>query len=210
MERICLNQKVNFMQCKYHPAKTAEVFCASCNAPLCKDCAEQSQSGEYLCFQCAMVYSVSQVGTSIKDRREKSVEKEAKKKKKWGPFSYFVIVSSVLLLVMWGVIIFGGQPAPDKTTGIAKKGRVLLFLVDGALKRYAHYEGNKYPEKLSNLVPKYLSLRENELSNLNELSYQRDAKRGYRLSMANPKAGEMNVTLTPKGVEYTAPSQGGA
>jgi hypothetical protein len=198
------------MQCKYHPAKAAEVFCASCNAPLCKDCAEKTPSGEYLCFQCAMVHSVSQVGTSIKDRREKSAEKGVKKKKKWGPFNYFVVVSCVLILVMWGVIIFGGQPAPAKSAGVPKKGRVLLFLVDGALKRYAHYEGNKYPEQLSDLVPKYLALKKEEISNLNELSYQRNVKAGYRLSIARPKAGEMNVTLTPKGVEYTTPSGEGA
>ncbi|GAF69977.1 unnamed protein product, partial [marine sediment metagenome] len=147
--------------------------------------------------------------TSIVDKRGKLTEKKAKKKK-GGPFQYFVIISSVLILVMWGVIIFGGQPAPKGTADFAKKGRVLLFMVDGAIKRYAHYEGDKYPEKLSNLVPKYLSLRKDELFHLEKLSYQKDPKTGYRLSVANPKAGEMNVILSPKGIEYTRPSSGGA
>ena len=198
------------MQCKYHPKRQAEFFCASCNAPLCKECAEVSKSGEYYCFQCAMLHSVSEVGTTMINKRDEITEKKAVKKKKWGPFQYFVIISSVLILVMWGVIIFGGQPAPKGTADFAKKGRVLLFMVDGAIKRYAHYEGNKYPEKLVNLVPKYLSFSKDQLIYLDKLSYQRDQRIGYRLSIANPKAGEMNVILTPKGIEYTQPSSDGA
>jgi hypothetical protein len=198
------------MKCKYHPKRQAEFFCASCNAPLCRECAEESKSGEYFCFQCAMLHSVSEVGTSIIDKRDEITEKKTVRKKQWGPFQYFVIISSVLILVMWGVIIFGGQPAPPQKIDFAKKGRVLLFMVDGAIKRYAHYEGSKYPEKLSNLVPKYLSLGKDQLFYLKKLSYKKDPVIGYRLSIANPKAGEMNVILTPKGIEYTQPSSGGA
>lgn len=196
------------MQCKYHPDRVAEVFCASCNAPLCKECAEQGKHGEYYCFECAMLHSISEVGTSIKDRRERGEQKREKEKKKWGPFHYFVVISSVLILVMWGVIIFGGQPAPKRTTNFAKKDRVLLFMVDGAIKRYAHYEGNRYPAHLSDLVPKYL--QKEEFMHLKRLSYETNVKIGYRLFLANPKPGEMNLILSPKGVEYTTPSREGA
>ncbi len=197
------------MQCKYHPDRVAEVFCTSCNGPLCKECAEEAEPGQYYCFECAMLHSVSEVGTSMREKREKGEEK--KEKKKWGPFRYFVIVCSVLILVMWGIIIFGGQKAPPRTVDFAKKGRVLLFMVDGAIKRYAHYEGNRYPQKLSNLVPKYLTLRKEELFHLDKLSYQTDPKAGYRLSLAKAKPGEMKVILTPGGIEYTQPpSSGGA
>jgi hypothetical protein len=195
------------MQCKYHPDKPAEIFCASCNAPLCKECAEEAKPGQYYCFECAMLHSVSEVGTSMREKREKGEEK--KEKKKWGPFHYFVIVCSVLILVMWGIIIFGGQKAPPRMVDFAKKGRVLLFMVDGALKRYAHYEGNRYPERLSKLVPKYLSLRKEELFNLDRLSYQRDPKGGYSLSLAKTKPGEMNVILSAKGIEYSRPPSSG-
>ena len=197
------------MQCKYHPERPAELFCTSCHAPLCKECAEETSSGEHYCFQCAMLHSVSEVGTTIKDKREKSAKK-GEKKKKWGPFHYFVIVSSVLILVMWGVIIFGGQPAPTRSVDFAKKGRVLLFMVDGAIKRYAHYEGNTYPDNLASLVPKYLTLRKEELVHLRKLSYKRDPRIGYQLSFANPTSGQMNVILSPKGIEYTSPSTEGA
>ena len=157
-----------------------------------------------------MLHSVSEVGTSIKDRRERGAEKKGKERKKWGPFHYFVIISSVLILVMWGVIIFGGQPAPPRAADMAGKGRVLLFMVDGAIKRYAHYEGGLYPPQLTDLVPKYLSLKQEEFVYLTQLTYTRDPEIGYRLSLAKPKAGEMRVILSPKGVEYTAPSRGGA
>ena len=197
------------MQCKYHPERKAEFFCASCNAPLCKECAEEVKPGNYLCFQCAMIQSVSEVGTSIKEKRE---QEEKKKRKKWGPFRYFVIVSSVLILVMWGYIIFGGQelPATIATVDYGKQGRVLLFMVDGAIKRYAHYEKDKYPESLTDLIPKYLSLEGEQILHLKQLLYQLDPNTGYRLSLASPQPGEMNVVLTSKGIEYTAPSEEGA
>jgi len=200
------------MQCKYHRDRLAEFFCASCNAPLCKECADEAKPGEYYCFQCAMIRSVSAVGTSIQEKREKEKDKRLKKKKKWGPFHYFVVVSSILILVMWGVIIFGSpkKPARTVTADFTKKGRVLLFMVDGAIKRYAHYEGNKYPEHLTDLIPKYLPLRESEVFHLKKLSYHRDSKIGYRLSLANPAPGEMNVILSPKGVEYSPPWEKGA
>ena len=193
------------MQCKYHPERSAKHFCDSCKAPLCEECAEEIKPGNFLCFQCAMIQSVSEVGTSIKEKRE---QEEKKKKKRWGPFHYFVIVSSVLILVMWGYIIFGGQELPSSiaTVDYGKQGRVLLFMIDGALKRYAHYEGDRYPEKLTDLVPKYVSLRGGQIVHLQQLAYERDSDAGYRLSLAKPEPGEMNVILTPKGIEYTAPS----
>ena len=116
------------MKCKHHPNRDAEQFCNSCGIPLCGDCAEESKPGEYYCFQCAMLHSVSEVGTTISDKRQESIKKklEKKKKKEWGPFHYFVIVSSVLIVVMWGVILFGGKKGPGQRLDFEKQERVFL------------------------------------------------------------------------------------
>lgn len=198
------------MQCKHHPNRRADHFCASCGTNICQECAEEVKPGEYYCFQCAMLFSVSEVGTSIKDKRERAVEKKIKKKEKWGPFQYFVTLCCVLIVVMWGVILFGSQKAPARTGDFAKNERVLLFMVDGAIKNYAHYEGNKYPDQLFDLVPKYLSLGEDQLHHLQILSYQKDPKVGYSLSLADPEPGEMKITISPKGIQYELPSSEGA
>jgi hypothetical protein len=198
------------MQCKYHTDRPAEFFCRTCRAPLCEECAEQVQPGVYTCFQCGMLQSVSDVQSSLADKRRKQADKKDKQRKQWGPFHYFVVVSSVLILVMWGVIIFGGQPAPERTAGFAKNERVLLFMVNGALKRYAHYSSNKYPEDLTELAPKYLSLAESDLSHLEKLSYQLDPEAGYRLSLANPRKDSLAVVLTAKGIVSIPSSGGGA
>ncbi len=192
------------MQCKFHPGKKAELFCKSCSAPLCRECAEEIRPGEFCCFQCAMLQSVSQVGSTLAEKKGKA----RKARKRWGPFQYFVLVSSMLIAVMWGVILFGGQPAPASRVDLAKKGRVLLFLVDGAIKRYAHYEGKKYPETLRDLVPKYLGFKGPELAYLDLLKYVRDPIKGYRLSLKHPKKNEMRLVLTAKGIEYSAPALG--
>ncbi|MGE5839769.1 MAG: B-box zinc finger protein [Deltaproteobacteria bacterium] len=198
------------MQCKNHPDRRAEQFCSSCQIPLCADCAEETKPGEYYCFKCAMLVSVSAVGTTIKGKREKHAEQKAREKKKRTPFHYFVMVSSVMILVMWGVILFGGQEAPAGTADLGSQPRVLLFMVDGALKRFAHYEGNQYPGQLTELIPRYLSLRKEEIPLLDMVSYARDPSLGYRLSLAKPKPGEMNIIISPKGVRYETLPGGGS
>jgi len=191
------------MQCKTHPNRRAEHFCAGCGIPLCSDCSEEVTPGQFYCFQCAMLTSVSAVGTTIKDKRVKAADKKEKEegKKKWTPFRYFVVVAAVFILVMWGVILFGGQQAPAGTADFANQPRVLLFMVDSSIKRYAHYEGNQYPAKLSDLIPKYLRLEEKDLPQLQNLSYERDQALGYRLSFAKPKPGE-KIVITAKGIKY--------
>ena len=197
------------MQCKNHSDRPAVHSCSSCNAPLCDACVEETRPGEYFCFQCAMLQSVSQMGSSLAHKKDKASGDKGKGKK-WGPFRYFMTVSSVLIAVMWVVIIFGGEPPPQRTGDFAKKGRVFLFMVDGALKRYAHYEDKRYPEQLVDLVPKYLALKDSEVIYLKRLSYEKGAKTGYRLSLANPGEGEMNPVLSPRGIEYRPSPSGGA
>jgi hypothetical protein len=157
-----------------------------------------------------MLVSVSAVETSIKGKREKIAEHKAKEKKKKTPFHYFVMVSSVMILVMWGVILFGGQKAPAGAADLGNQPRVLLFMVDGALKRFAHYEGKQYPSQLADLVPKYLPLRKEEIPLLDKVSYTRDPSLGYRLSLAKPKPGDMNIIISPKGVRYETLPGGGS
>ena len=190
------------MQCKHHPDRQAEQFCNNCGIPLCSDCAEEAGHGEYYCFQCAMFQTVSGVSTSLKDKRQKAVEKKLGKKKEWGPFHYFVIVSSVLILVMWSVILLGGPKAPAKAGSIVKNERVFLFLVNSAIRRYAHYEGNKYPEYLTDLVPKYLQISDKNLFYLEKLSYETDTAIGYSLSLVNPKQGKVKIIISPDKIEY--------
>jgi hypothetical protein len=197
------------MRCKNHPDREAERFCAGCGIPLCSECAEETKPGQFYCFQCAMLSSISAVGTSMKDKKERLADRKDKEKKKWTPFRYFVLISSVMILVMWGVIIFGGQKAPAGAADLAGQPRILLFMVDGALKRYAHYQDNKYPANLVDLCPKYLSLGKEELPLLDRLVYVIDPSLGYRLSLANPKPGEMNLIISPKGIKYETSATGG-
>jgi hypothetical protein len=199
------------MYCKHHPDRLAEHFCAGCGISLCADCAEETKPGEFYCFQCAMLVSVGAAGTSVRGKKERLAEKQEKDKgrKKWTPFRYFVVISSVMILVMWGVILFGGQKAPAGAADLAGQPRILLFMVDGAIKRYAHYEGGRYPVGLEELLPKYLSMRKDEVPLLDTLSYARDFQLGYRLSLAQPKPGEMNLIISPKGIQYETPVRGG-
>jgi hypothetical protein len=116
----------------------------------------------------------------------------------------------VVIVAMWAGILFGGQPPPTRTADFAKKPEFLLFMVDVAIKRYAHYGGNRYPERLSDLVPKYVPLGKDELFHLDKLSYRRDSEAGYYLLLGDAKAGEMSIILSPQGIAYDSPANGGS
>jgi hypothetical protein len=189
------------MQCKTHPNRGAEHFCAGCGIPLCNDCSEEVKPGQFYCFQCAMRTSVSAVGTSIQDKRVKAAEKKEEGKKKWAPFHYFVVVAGVLILVMWGVILFGGQQVPGGSADYEGQPRLMLFMVDSAIKRYAHYQANQYPANLTDLIPTYLRVSDKDLPHLKGLVYERNPALGYRLSFAKPRPGE-NIVITAKGIKY--------
>ena len=83
-------------------------------------------------------------------------------------------------------------------------------MVDSAIKRYAHYEGNMYPDKLMDLIPKYLSIGDKQATQLIGLYYERDPEVGYRLTLANPIPGEMRIIITPSGIQYQLPPGEGA
>lgn len=190
------------MKCNNHPNREAVHLCASCGIPLCDDCVEEPIPGRFFCFQCAMVQAVSGAGTTLRGKREKATEKKLEEKKAWGPFHYFVTVSIVLMAVMWGVILFGGQKAPGNKIDLAQNPRIFLFMVNSSIKRYAHFEGNKYPETIMDMIPKYLKLSDENLKNLNILSYKKDPDQGYILSYANKMPGEIDIIITPKSIKY--------
>jgi len=156
-----------------------------------------------------MLQSVSEVGTSLKDKREKSAEKKEKEKKKWGPFHYFLVVSGVLIVSMWGFILFGGPEVPTGRVDFKNQPRILMFMVDGAIKRFADDEGQKYPEKLTDLIPKYLNMTKVDLAHLKTLLYVRNKEAGYRLSLKTTKPGQMNIIITQQGIQYEPSSREG-
>jgi hypothetical protein len=69
---------------------------------------------------------------------------DQKRGNNWGLFHLFVLICAALIIALWGVIIRGGEPPPPKTAYVVERPVVLLFLVDTAVKRYAHYESGRY------------------------------------------------------------------
>lgn len=190
------------MKCKNHPEREASQFCSSCNIPICDNCAEEVNPEEFFCFNCAMLQAVSTVGTSIADKKDKGDGKSVKAKKQWGPFHYFVIASCVVISVMWTIILFGGEETPGKKIDYANQERVFLFMIDSSIKRYHNYEGNNYPERLIELIPKYLRMADEDIQYLDMLAYRIDAGGGYNLTLANPKPGSLSIILSSQGIKY--------
>jgi len=128
-----------------------------------------------------------------------------KREKAWGMFHLYLLISSALIIAMWGVIIRGGEPPPPRTVHLVERPTVILFLVDGAIRRYAHYEERGYPEQLSDLPVKYIPLGKEGLSSLDALSYSTDPAEGYRLALIDPSTSEVIVVLSPQGIVHMGP-----
>jgi len=60
-------------------------------------------------------------------------EQEENRKKDWGPFHLYLLISAALIIAMWGLIIRGGEPPPPRTAHFVERPTLLLFLVDGAI-----------------------------------------------------------------------------
>ena len=127
-------------------------------------------------------------------------------KKHWGTFHIYLLISATLIIAMWGLIIRGGEPPPPRTAPVVERPTVLLFLIDTALRRYAHYEERGYPEQLSDLHPKYIPLRQKELASLERFSYSADPAEGYRLGLIDHSTGNVTIILAPQGIVYMLPS----
>jgi len=140
----------------------------------------------------------------------RSEERKEDRKKDWGLFHLYVLISSALIIAMWGVIIRGGEPAPPRTVHVVERPTLLLFLVDGAIKRYAHYEETGYPARLSDLLPRYVPIRKEELSCLDTLSYSTDPTGGYRLALTDRSTGDVIIVLSPQGIVDMSPTVGGS
>ena len=202
---------MSYMKCKNHPDRQASHHCEGCGKPICDECAEMVKQGVYMCFGCAMLQSISRVDTAIGRRHEKATHKRlSTKKKTWGPFHYFVTASSLLILAMWGTILFGGQKAPSVISNShegGKAGRVFLFMVDNAIRRYAHHENNGFPLGLVELVPDYLKIKGQQMPLLKQLTYKRDEnpKIGYSLSFEAPKEDDLDIIITSQGLHHVQP-----
>ena len=142
--------------------------------------------------------------------RVRSEELKENRKKEWGMFHLYLLISAALIIAMWGLIIRGGEPSPPRTAHVVERPTVLLFLVDTAIRRYAHHEERGYPEQLSDLHPKYVPLRKEELSCLETLSYSTDPAEGYRLALIDRSAGGVTIMLSPEGIVQMDPSVEGS
>jgi len=53
-----------------------------------------------------MCDSILTAGNSAEDERAKPDAQTLRENRKWSPFQYFSIVSSLLILIMWIVVVF--------------------------------------------------------------------------------------------------------
>jgi len=126
----------------------------------------------------------------------------------WGPFHLTLLISAAVIIALLGVIIRGGEPPPPRTIRVIERPTLILFLVDGALRRCTHYEGTGYPERLSDLPVKYMPIKKEDFLSLEMLSYSTDATEGYRLSLTDRDTGDVIMVLSPQGIVDMSSSEG--
>lgn len=113
----------------------------------------------------------------------------------------FVSVSLLLIFVMIGINVYWRYDLPGVIPGVETRDGSLLFLTDSALRRYALYENNRYPDTLTQLVPRFLPLGPPEARLLAAMNYERDAVSGYLLSLIGAHEAVPELTMTCEGIK---------
>ncbi len=172
------------MKCTYHPQKEAVNKCSMCKKPLCAECGEQEAGANVLCTRCAALSAAQAAVIGEEERQTKQEEKRitaAKKRKKPHAGMIAVLIAAAIVLLA-NVYMYIGPGAPVLDEFDPGKHPVLAAdLINDGIEDYAEDHGGQFPEKLTDLLEKYLPYEKITPAVLDIFSYTRFSPTSYEL-----------------------------
>jgi len=174
------------MKCINHPDKDATTQCLVCKTPLCDDCAIPVESGGFKCTNCTLRTTIEEMSQIRKEKRKgkelKRVDQgEAKKRKRL----YRRILIPISLGIVIGIVelfLYFGSSIPESEKFIAsEEPTVTAIIIDAAIRDYAQGHGGNFPQRLDELLGKYISPDKITPRDLEDFHYRRISPRSYEL-----------------------------
>lgn len=192
------------MGCVYHPDRDSIAYCDKCEAELCEDCTLRVEDGHTVCHRCMLALSLNDVKSETSMREQEEEDQRVGLHKKWRPTYIELVLTIGLLLVLalvglkfyWDRTELRSAITLDVTDPVE-----LLAEFQQLLARYAVANGNRYPDTLHELLPRYLNDAAENLRVLRYLEYNLNERQGYllRFKPESPVSGD-NLIATAEDI----------
>lgn len=192
------------MSCVFHPDRDSVAHCDQCDADLCEDCTLRVEDGHTVCHRCMLALSLNDVKSETSMREQEEEDRRVGLHKKWRPtyIELVLTIGLVLVLILVGLRFYWDQTELRSAITVDVTDPVeLLAEFQELLARYAVANGNRYPDSLHELLPRYLNDAAANLRVLRYLDYNLNEREGYllRLRPGSPVSGE-NLIATAEDI----------
>ncbi len=192
------------MSCVYHPDRDSVAYCDHCETELCESCILRVENGRTACHRCMLALSINDVKSETAMREQEEKDRRVGLHKKWRP-TYIQSVLAIGLVLVLGLV--GLRFYWDRTE---LKSAITLDVTDpvellaefqAILAHYSVANGNRYPDSLLELMPRYLTDAAENRRVLRHFDYNLNQREGYllRIKLRSPISGE-NLIATAQGI----------
>ena len=192
------------MGCVYHPDRDSVAYCDQCEAELCEGCTLRVEDSRTVCHRCMLALSLNDVKSETTMREQEEEDLRVGLHKKWRP-TYIESVLTIGLILVLGLV--GLRFHWDRTE---LKSATILDVTDpvevlaefqALLGHYSVANGNRYPDSLRELLPRYLNDAAENIRVLRYLEYNLNERQGYllRFKPGSPISGE-NLIATAQDI----------
>jgi len=190
--------------CVYHPNRGSVAYCDHCEAELCEGCILRVEDGRSVCHRCMLALSLNDVKSETTMREQEEEDRRVGLHKKWRP-NYIQSVLAIGLVVVLGLVglrFFWDRSEVKSAITLDVTNPVeLLAEFQAILAHYSVANGNRYPDSLYELLPRYLNDAAENRRVLRHLDYDLNEREGYllRIQPGSPISGE-NLIATAQDI----------
>ena len=192
------------MGCAYHPDRDSAAYCDQCEAELCEGCTLRVEDGRTVCHRCMLTLSLNDVKSETTMREQEEEDRRVGLHKKWRPtyIESVLTIGLVLVLGLVGLRFYWERTELKSAITLNVTDPVeLLAEFQAILGHYSVANGNRYPDTLHDLLPRYLNDAAENLRVLRYLEYNLYEREGYllRVKPGSPISGE-NLIATAQDI----------
>ena len=195
------------MKCENHSDRIADHHCLSCNAPLCDPCAIYMENGTIMCDRCSLLAILKQQHQGTEDKLFAKKEyrlKVTEKRKRQDFIRKTVLYTFVLVVAFVSLRVFHQLNTPkNEEINLSEHTDVMLYILDQAINDYIQDNSGELPNRLADLIGRYLPAEKVDRRTLAGFSYKKGTPPSYRLrlkpNIGDPMAG---MVFTDEGFEF--------